>query len=291
MAEILRNLRRRVRAIRNTMKVTRAMAMVSAAKLRRTRAAWNAARPYAEKIKALLSRVAASVSGELAHPLFAKREEERIELVLFTSDRRLCGAFNANLIRDAERFLARWGKANVQLSCIGKRGRDHFLRRGWRLLDQVVDLRGRVDFETMRTLATHLQQRYSTGATDAVYLCYNTPASAATFASRVEKFLPLDPAAMGWVETTPIVTEYIFEPSREEVFAQLLPRYCESRLHAVLAEALTAEHSVRMIAMNNASSNCSELIDAITLRTNKARQAAITKEIGEIMGGAEALTT
>jgi len=271
------------------MKVTRAMAMVSTAKLRRTQAALSAARPYAEKIKALLSRVAASVSGEFAHPLFARREEKRIVLVLFSGDRGLCGAFNANVIRKAEQFLAPWGKAGAELICIGKRGRDHFRRHGWTLLDEVIDLRGRVDFEAMRRIATHLQERYAAAATDAVYLGYNMPTSAATFASRVEKFLPLDPAAMGLAETSPVATEYLFEPSREEVFAQLLPRYCESRLHAVLAESLTAEHSARMIAMNNASSNCSELIDAITLRMNKARQASITKEIGEIMGGAEAL--
>jgi len=289
MAEILRNLRRRVRSVANTRQVTRAMAMVSAAKLRRTRAALAAARPYAEKIKALLARVAASVSGEFAHPLFARRDEKRILLVLFTGDRGLCGAFNSNIIEKAEEFLAGRGGANVELYCIGKRGRDSFRRRGWDIFDQVVDLRGRVDLATTRTVASRLQEHYARGATDAVYLCYNTAISAIAYRGRVEKFLPLDPAAMGLAEAEPVAADYIFEPSREAVFAQLLPRYCESRIYEVLADALTAEHSTRMMAMNNASNNCEELIDTLTLRMNKARQASITKEILDIVGGAEAV--
>jgi len=288
VAEILRNLRRRVRSIRNTMQVTRAMAMVSAAKLRRAQTALAAAHPYAEKIRELLARVAASVSGELVHPLFARRDERRIVLVLFTSDRGLCGAFNANIIRQAEQFLAQLHEETAEIYCVGKRGRDFFRRHGGTIFREIVDLGGRVDFPTARKIASQLQEYYSIGATDAVYLCYNAPISAVLARGRIEKFLPLDPVAMGWTEAVR-ATEYIFEPSREEVFAQLLPRYCESRIYAVLAETLTAEHSARMVAMNNASKNCEELIDALTLRMNKARQASITKEIGEIMGGAEAL--
>jgi len=289
MAEILRNLRRRVRSIGNTMQVTRAMAMVSAAKLRRAQAALASARPYAEKITALLARVAASVPGDFGHPLFARRDQRRIVLVLFSGDRGLCGAFNASIIRQAEQFLAGRGKGAVDLYCVGKRGRDYFRRHGWTIVEQVLDLRGRVDFQTARRIATHLQESYIRRATDAVYLCYNAQISAMLARGRIEKFLPLDPGAMGLKEMGRAATEYIFEPSREEVFAQLIPRYCESRMHAVLAESLTAEHGARMLAMNNASKNCDELIDAITLRMNKARQASITKEIGEIMGGAEAL--
>jgi len=269
------------------MQVTRAMAMVAAAKLRRTQTALVSARPYAEKIKALLARVAASVSGECVHPLFVQREEKRIVLVLFTGDRGLCGSFNANIIRYAEEFLHKNGRG-VDLYCIGKRGRDYFRRRGGRILEQVIDLRGRVSLEATRRIASQLQGYYTSRSTDAVYLCYNVQVSAMISRGRIEKFLPLDPAAMGWKQTD-AAAEYIFEPSREEVFAQLLPRYCESRLYAVLAETLTAEHSARMLAMNNASQNCEELIDTLTLRMNKARQASITKEIGEIMGGAEAL--
>ena len=289
MAEILRNLRRRVRSIGNTMQVTHAMAMVSAAKLRRAQAALASARPYAEKIEALLARVAASLSDDFVHPLFARRDEKRVLFVLFTGDRGLCGAFNANIIRQAEQFLARWGKDSVGLYCVGKRGRDCFRRHGWTILEQVIDLRGRVDFQATRRIAAQLQDYYTRSATDAVYLCYNAQISAMLARGRIEKFLPLDPGGMGLKETGHVATEYIFEPSREEVFAQLLPRYCESHIHAVLAESLTAEHSARMSAMNNASKNCDELINAITLRMNKARQAAITKEISEIMGGAEAL--
>lgn len=289
MAEILRNLRRRVRTVKNTMQVTRAMAMVSAAKLRRTRTALAAAQPYAEKIQALLGRVAASVLSEFAHPLFTRREENRILVVLFTGDRGLCGAFNANIIAQAEKFLSSRGIENVELYCVGKRGRDHFRRRGWKIFEQVVDLRGQVDLALTRTIASRLQEQYSTGATDAVYLCYNSVVSAMAYRGRIEKFLPLDPAAMGLAKAEPVATDYIFEPSQEEVFAQLLPRYCESRIYAVLADALTAEHSARMLAMNNASTNCGEMIDTLTLRMNKARQASITKELLEIVSGAEAV--
>jgi F-type H+-transporting ATPase subunit gamma len=269
--------------------VTRAMGMVAAAKLRRTQAALAAARPYAEKIQALLARVAASVAGEWVHPLLARREEKRIALVLFTGDRGLCGAFNANLIRQAEQFLARWNKADVEIYGVGKRGRDYFARRDWKILGQTADLRGRVDFQAMRAVASRLCEHYLSRAADAVYLCYNAPLSAIASEGQIEKFLPLDPAGMGMAKGAGVSGEYIFEPSREQVLAQLLPRYCESKLYAVLAEALTAEHSARMLAMNSATKNCEELIDTLTLRMNKARQAAITKEIGEIMGGAEAL--
>lgn len=289
MAEILKHLKRRVRSVNNMMQVTRAMAMVSAAKLRRTQATVEAARPYAEKLQALLARVAASVGGELDHPLFARREEQRILVVLISGDRGLCGAFNSSLLQHVEGFLGRWDKDHVNLFCVGKRGRDHFRRRGWTIGQEVVDLRGQVRLDVTRAIASVAQKDYVTGATDAVYLCYNAQVTAVTYRAHVEKFLPLDPAAMGLSEAEPAASEYIFEPSREEVFAELLPRYCESRIYATLAEALTAEHSARMIAMNNASKNCEEMIDALTLRMNKARQASITKEILDIVGGAEAI--
>ena len=289
MAEVLRTLRRRVRSNRNTMQVTRAMGMVSAAKLRRTQGALNAARPYAGKIKALLARVAATVSGECMDPLFARREEKRVVLVVFTGDRGLCGAFNANVIREAESFLSKWDRKTGEVFGVGRRGCEHFARRGWTVIGKVLDLRGRVDIGTARAIARQLQERYTQGATDAVYLCYNRLVTALITRPQIEKFLPLDAAAMGLAASEAVATEYIFEPSREEVFAQLLPRYCESHIYAILAETLTAEHSARMLAMNNATQNCGELIDRLTLRMNKARQASITKEIGEIMGGAEAL--
>ncbi|MBM3334503.1 F0F1 ATP synthase subunit gamma, partial [Candidatus Sumerlaeota bacterium] len=184
------------------------------------------------------------------------------------------------------------GKDKAALYCVGKRGRDYFARRGWNIVGQALDLRGHLDLVTARKIAAALQDYYATAATDAVYLCYNQLVSPVISRGRVEKFLPLDPQAMGLGEAVGvgrIGIEYIFEPSRDEVFAQLLPRYCEARILAVLAETMTAEHTARMIAMNNASNNCDELIDTVTLRINKARQAAITKEITEIMGGAEAL--
>lgn len=289
MAELLRVLRRRVRSVKNTMQVTRAMSMVAAAKQRRTQAVRDALRPYAEKLQALLARVAASVADDFAHPLLEKRDEVRILLVLFTGDRGLCGAFNSNLIQQAERFLEPWGKEKAELFCVGRRGRNHFRKRGWKIAGEVVEFRGRVDLEIARRIANYTRERYCERTTDAVYLCYNAPVTAATYRTRIEKFLPLDPQAMGAGEAVRAQVEYIFEPSREQVFRELLPRYCESRIFATLAEALVAEHSARMIAMNNASKNCEEMIDTLTLRMNKARQASITKEILDIVGGAEAV--
>jgi len=292
MAEILRVLKRRVRSVKNTMQMTRAMSMVAAAKLRRTQAIRDASRPYAEKLRALLARVAESLSDEFAHPLFTMREEKRILLVVFTGDRGLCGAFNANIIREAEQFLARWGKDGAELCCVGRKGRDYFRKRGWNVTKEVVNLRGRVNLDAARDIAAEARARFERAEVDAVYLCYNALVTAMTYRERIEKFLPLDPAAMGLGKDEGAVSrgvEYIFEPSRKEVFEQLLPRYCESRLYETMAEALTAEHSARMISMNNASNNCEDLIDSLTLRMNKARQASITKEILDIVGGAEAV--
>jgi F-type H+-transporting ATPase subunit gamma len=291
MPEQLRKIRRRVRTVRNTMQITRAMAMVSAAKQRRTQTIFRASQPYAEKLQALLARVAANLPEGFTHPLFEMREPNRVLVVVFAGDRGLAGAFNTRILSKTEGHLRIHGKDRVDLYCIGKRGRDYFRRHGWRISTEVLDLRGRVDTDVVRRVAADLVGRYTRRETDAVFLAYNAVVSAIQYQERFEKFLPLDPQAMKAAGAEVAAVDYILEPNREEVFAQLLPRYVESRLYSTLANTLTAEHSARMIAMNSATTNCEELIDTLTLRMNKARQASITREILDIVGGAEAITS
>ena len=287
MPEALRVLKRRIQSVTNTKQVTRAMEMVSAAKLRRTQEKLDAARPYSGKLRSLLARVT-SAEGEFAHPLLEHRSEGRILLVLFSGDRGLAGAFNSAIIKKAEGFMKDYGKDRVEMYCVGRRGRDHFQRRDWTLVGAEAELRGRIDFEVARRVSRVAQQKFTAGEVDAVYLVYNSYVSTVRYEQRVEKFLPLDPEAMG-AEKVEAPIEYDFEPSREAVFAELLPRYCESRMYTVLANALTAEHSARRIAMNNATQNCEDMIDSLTLKMNKARQASITNELLDIVGGAEAI--
>ena len=289
MPESLRNLRSRVRKIRSTIKITRAMSMVAAAKQRRALAVFRASRPYAEKLQALVARVAASLPEEFAHPLFEEREEQRLLMVLFSGDRGLAGAFNSRIIGRTERFLRERGKERCALYCIGRRGRDYFRRRGWRIVEEVLELRGRADVEIARRVAADLQARFVRRETDAIYLAYNGVLSMTTYQERIEKFLPLAPEALRGGDREVAGVQYIIEPSLEEVFAQLLPRYAEARLYATMAETLTAEHSARMVAMSGATRNCEDLIQSLTLRMNKARQDSITRQILEIVGGAEAL--
>ncbi len=289
--ESLKTLRRRVRSVKNIKQITRAMEMVSAAKLRRAQATLMAARPYAAKLQELLARVAGSSTAE-DHPLFREPEGNRRILVIFTADRGLAGSFNVNLARRAEEVLRSDPAAQWQLVTIGRRGRDHFGRRGWSIIESVLGLRGQADSVEAGRLAQVLLDRFLAGEADRIDLLFPRYISTVVSRPTLVQFLPMTPEALGLgkkEDDRAQEIDYILEPSAEDVFEQLLPRYLGSRIYITMAEQAASEHSARMVAMNNASKNCTELVDQLTLRLNKARQAAITKELLDIVGGAEAL--
>lgn len=291
MAETLKDLRRRVRSIRNIKQITRAMEMVSAAKLRRAQATLMAARPYAQKLQEMLSHVANSTLI-LEHPLFKPRAGNRKIMVLFSADRGLCGSFNANLIKEAETRLRNETETQWQLVTVGKRGRDYFGRRKWPILRSWEGFRGQADSAAAREIATFLLEQFEAEYVDEIVLLYPQYVSTVLSRPTLAQYLPLTPEALGLkIDETDNSHEvdYILEPDAESVFDLLLPRYLSSKIYITMAELATSEHSARMVAMNNASKNCKELGNALTLKMNKARQASITKELLEIVAGAEAI--
>lgn len=291
MAENVKSLRRRLRSIKNTKQITRAMEMVSAAKLRRSQDLLLAGRPYASKLQELLGRLAGSATA--SHPFFEKRDVKRRVLVLVTADRGLAGSFNAQLIKRAEQFLKESDKP-VDLVCIGKKGYDHFKSRQWNIVFSITDFGGKLSYERTNEVAERVSNLFLDGDADEIFVLYNAFISMLVYRPTLEQMLPLDPEALlaqaaEATATAESAGEYLMEPSPDVVFSSLLPRYINSKMYIVMAETFTAEHSARMVAMSAATKNCSELIDQVSLAMNKARQAAITKEILEIVGGAEAL--
>ena len=297
----LRDIRKRIASIRSTQQITKAMKMVAAARLRRAQESILATRPYAIKMLEVLSSLAARTSVE-AHPLLARREPKKVEVVLFTSDRGLCGAFNMNLIQRAERFLVE-EKANtdeIGLSLIGRKGRDYFRRRKVRIRREYINFFGKVDYPLASRIGQELVQAYSEKQVDGIYVLYSEFRSAIQQPVVLRKILPVAPKVPDGGEKTPTPpehspeargtgVEYIYEPSEGEILGKLLPMYVEVQIFQALLESVASEYGARMTAMENATNNAAEMIERLTLIYNKARQAAITKELIEIVSGAEAL--
>ncbi|MBX3730303.1 MAG: ATP synthase F1 subunit gamma [Candidatus Sumerlaeia bacterium] len=290
MAKGIKELRLRIRSIRNTKKITRAMEMVSAAKLRRTQGLMEAARPFARKLEMLLGRLALSPKAR-EHHLFEKRDTAQLPVlyILFTSDRGLCGAFNANLIKTAERALRQ--NPDALLYCVGRKSRDHFRKRlGDRVIGQLIDLGGKLDGGTTDSIANKLLELWNDKRVSEINIIAPHFISTAANRPQVSRYLPLEAEAFGLTaDEAEHPIDYLLEPTPERVFDALLPRYLRSKIFLTLAETFTSEHASRMLAMNNATKNCDELGSQLTLQMNKARQAAITTEIVEIVSGAEAL--
>jgi F-type H+-transporting ATPase subunit gamma len=292
----LRIIRTRIRSVRNTQKITKAMKMVAAAKLRRAQDAVLRARPYAQLIDEMLASLArARADADLPpHPLMAVRPARRVELVLMTSDRGLCGGFNSNIIRRGQRFLVEEGSRfeRIQFSTVGRRGRDFARKRGIETRKDYVGFFGRLRYAQAREVADDLIQAYEKDELDAVYLLYNEFKSAIVQQISLVQLLPLQPRAQvsrSPGETGLITPEHLFEPSRPEVLQALIPRFLAMQVWRALLESEASEHGARMTAMDSATKNASEMIGRLTLDYNRARQAAITKELMEIVSGAEAL--
>jgi F-type H+-transporting ATPase subunit gamma len=281
----LRALRRRIRSVQNTQQITKAMEMVAAAKLRRAQGRALASRPYAAKITEMLESLSGAAS-ELDHPLFKAREVRTTALVVVTSDRGLCGAYNTNLLRAAEQRLRAAAPDAIRLVLVGKKGRDYFRRRRYPVLAAHTPVPAEASIAFARELTEDLSGRFVSGEVDRVELLFTRFVSALRRHIVTETFLPVGSdrgeAAGGGGNA-------IFEPNAESIFAELLPRYATAKLFAALADALASEQSARMIAMGAARRNAGELIDLLVLRRNRMRQAAITKELLDIVGGAEAL--
>jgi len=290
MAESLKIIRRRIRSIGNTRQITRAMEMVSAAKLRQAQRILMEARPYARHMQTLLGRMAPGAEAT-GNPWFLPKKSDLTTLVLFTADRGLCGSYNANIIRQAENLLKDRRLGAVELVCIGRRGGEYFRRRQWPIVAQYADFSSQLSRERSDEVTDFLCQRFLGGVTSEIYLLYNAFVSTSFYRPTHEKFLDMDQSVLmkGAPAEERVAIDYIFEPNRQRVFERLIPEYLYSKVFITLAEALTSEHSARMLAMNNATQNCQDLAEALTLRMNKARQGAITRDLIDIVGGAEAL--
>ena len=288
----LRDIRRRIRSVKSTAQITKTMEMVSAAKLRRAQAVVESARPYATDLAAVLANLASEASGDLSHPAFQGREVRRRAIILVTSDRGLSGAFNANLIRAAEQRV-RHAPLPTQLVLLGKKGFDYFRRRGVAALLSRTDLGGVADWKFAEETSRSIIARFEAGELDEVDLIYTKFQSALTRYVVVEPYLPLGKEAIAGTTAPRAASgarrDYIYEPDPGTILARIVPYFLAMRLYMALAESAAAEHGARMIAMGSATKNANEMIQTLTLHMNRTRQATITRELVEIVGGAEAL--
>jgi F-type H+-transporting ATPase subunit gamma len=291
MAKGIKELRRRIRSIKSTKKITRAREMVSASKLRRSQTVMEGAKPFTLKLEQLLGRLARSSSAQ-QNPLFDKRPAGSAPplLLLFTSDRGLCGAFNANLIKLAEKYMQAHPDAFMYI--VGRKGRDYFRRRyPDQIVESIVDTGGRVDGKMTDRIGSEIVGMFLEKKVSEINIVASEFLSTATNRPRLSRYLPLEAEAFGVADEQEgaKAIDYLLEPSPDRVFEALLPRYLRNKIYLSMAETVTSEHASRMLAMNNATKNCNELETKFTLQMNKARQAAITTEIIEIVSGAEAL--
>ena len=280
----LRDIKRRIKSVKNTQQITKAMKMVAAAKLKRAHDDIVAARPYTQKMLDIINSLASRVRPD-AHPLLSKREGSRVELLILTSDRGLCGGFNSNLIRTAEGFIRKSGNSsNITLNLVGKKGKDYFKRRDLTIRQERPVGSGRPKYAAAAEIGKEIVDSYIKESFDETYLIYSEFKSALSQQPVLQRLLPIEPPAE--VEET---TEYIYEPSQEAILADILPKYIEMQIFKALLETSASEHGARMAAMDSATKNAKEMIEGLTLRYNRLRQADITKELMEIIGGAEAL--
>ena len=268
--------------MKNTQQITKAMKMVAAAKLRRSQERIYAARPYAAAMIEVLSSVASRVEKD--HPLLRVRDEKNVLLLVVTADKGLCGAFNANVIRRAQNAMRDEPWEDVKLLPIGRKGNDFFRRRTIPIRHQAVNIFQALSPETAKKITTLIIDDYTTEKIDAAYVVYNEFKSVIQQNLRLERLLPFHR-----LESATVNVEYLYEPSPEEILAELLPKHVEFQLYRMLLESAAAEHGARMSAMESASKNAGEMIESLTLTYNRIRQAAITKEIIEIVSGAAAL--
>jgi F-type H+-transporting ATPase subunit gamma len=288
----LKQIRRRLTSVRNTQKITRAMKLVATAKLRRAQENMTRAKPYAKRLRKMIWDVSER-SGEDAHRLLEVREEKKALLIVITSDRGMCGAFNSNINKRAEKYLRENenGHEQVALALLGRKGRDYFRRRPYSIDREYMEVLSAPSFESVCKIGDEIKARYLDGNLDAVYIVYNEFKSAMSQNVVVERFLPIIPERDSDESANPELEgiEFAFEPTMELVLDSVLPLYINVRLYFAVLESLAAEMGARMTAMEAATENAGELLTKLTMQYNKARQAMITNEMLEIVSGAEAL--
>jgi F-type H+-transporting ATPase subunit gamma len=281
----LKEIRNRITSVSSTMQITAAMKMVSAAKLKKAQDAITAMRPYAEKLTELLQNLSATLDGDVGGEFTKQREVKKVLVVAITSNRGLCGAFNTNVIKEVKNRADFYAGKQVDVFAIGKKGND-ILTKTLSVVDNHSQVFDHLTFDNVTVIAETLTQKFVSGEYDKIELVYNQFKNAATQIVQVEQFLPLAPIK----SDTPASTgDYIFEPSKEEIVLTLIPKSLKTQLYKGIRDSFASEHGARMTAMHKATDNATELRDQLKLTYNKARQAAITNEILEIVGGAEAL--
>jgi len=280
----LKEIRNRITSVQSTMQITSAMKMVSAAKLKKAQDAITAMRPYAEKLTELLQSVSATLEGDAGGQFTAQREVNKVLVVVITSNRGLCGAFNSNVIKQAKVVAESYAGKQVDIFAIGKKGND-VLRKTNNVVANQSEVFDKLTFDNVAEIAEVLTKKFTSGEYDKIEIIYNQFKNAATQIVMTEQFLPLAPV----VSETTTAGDYIFEPSKEEIVLTLIPKSLKTQLYKAIRDSFAAEHGARMTAMHKATDNATELRNQLKLTYNKARQAAITGEILEIVGGAEAL--
>lgn len=291
----LLDIRRRIKSVKNTQQITKAMKMVSAAKLKRAQDRVVTARPFANKMIEVLGGLADRTDENFHHPLLDSRGDERYLLVLVTADKGLCGAFNTNLIKAAQAFGREHSDKLIEILAVGRKGRDFFRRRGSMLAGEYVGLtgKGRVDFSEALGLSRDVMKRFTEDEEiDKAFVVYNEFKSVMQQRVVIEQLLPVSRSAANTIETSgqpATLIDYIYEQPPAEIFSRLLPRLVETQIFRALLESIASEQGARMTAMDSASKNAAELIDSLTLNMNRVRQAAITNEIIEVVSGAAAL--
>jgi F-type H+-transporting ATPase subunit gamma len=295
MANLL-DIRRRIKSVKNTQQITRAMKMMSAARLKRAQDRVVAARPFAGKMLEVMGDLAARTDEEFRHPLLNARGDERYLLILITADRGLCGAFNTNLIKAAQAFIQENAGKTFEVLPIGRKGRDFFRRRSMDIVNEYIGLTGKgsVGYDEAVSIAGDIIKRFTEDEElDKVYIIYNEFKSVLQQRVIIEQLLPVSRVSESIEDEDATravdMTDYIYEQEPAEIFSRLLPRVVETQIFRALLESVASEHGARMTAMDSASKNAGELIASLTLNMNRVRQAAITNEIIEVVSGAAAL--
>jgi len=281
----LRDIKRRITSVKNTEQITKAMKMVAASRLRRAQEAIQASRPYAHKMLEVLSSLALRTNPQ-AHPLLATREPKKVDLLVVTSDRGLCGAFNSNIIRRAEAFIREHPDWEFTLHLVGRKANDYFKRRDYEIRKVSLNILSDIAFSHAVAIGNDVVENYLGEEFDQVYMVYNEFKSAMQQTVIVEQLLPIKPMDIAEDVNT---VEYSFEPSEEVLLEELLPRHINTQVYRVFLESVASEHGARMTAMEAASKNAEEMIDKLTILYNRTRQAAITTELIEVVSGKEAM--
>jgi F-type H+-transporting ATPase subunit gamma len=294
----LLDLRRRIKSVKNTRQITKAMKMVAAAKLKRAQDRVTAARPFALKMTEILGGLSSKIADDFSHPLMDARGDSKYLIVLMTADKGLCGAFNSNLIKAGQVFLAENRDKNIEMIPVGRRGRDFFRRRNIPFAGEYTGLtgKGQIDFVEAKEVAQNIIKRFTEDETiDKVFLVFSEFKTVLSQRAVVEQLLPIardaetDVIPANTATSSDTATEYIYEQPASEIFSKLLPRQVETQIYRGFLESIASEQGSRMTAMDSASKNAGELIDSLTLNMNRIRQAAITKEIIEVVSGASAM--